>query len=62
MEKRMKTSITKFISVTLLSLIFVMTNALAMHHKSAKLDIVETATSNPDVVNLKRPPQLSYFL
>ena len=43
----MKTSITKFISVTILSLIFVMTNAFAMHHESAKLDIVETAASNP---------------
>ena len=47
MEKTMKTSITKFISVTILSLIFVMTNAFAMHHESAKLDIVETAASNP---------------
>ncbi len=43
----MKTSITKFVSVALLSLTFLTTSAFAMHHKSAKLDIVETAASNP---------------
>ena len=46
-EKRMKTSITKFVSVAILSLTFLTTSAFAMHHKSAKLDIVETAASNP---------------
>ena len=43
----MKTSFTKFISVAILSLTFLTASASAMHHKSAKLDIVETAASNP---------------
>ena len=51
-EKRMKTSITKFVSVAILSLTFFTTSAFAMHHKSAKLDIVETAASNPAFITL----------
>jgi uncharacterized surface protein with fasciclin (FAS1) repeats len=43
----MKTFITKFASIAALSLVLLSTSALAMHHKSAKMDIVETAASNP---------------
>ena len=43
----MKISITKFVSIAALSLTLLSASALAMHHKSAKLDIVETAASNP---------------
>jgi uncharacterized surface protein with fasciclin (FAS1) repeats len=47
MEKKMKVFITKFVSIAVLSLSLLTTSAFAMHHKSAKLDIVETAASNP---------------
>ncbi|MGK0305012.1 MAG: putative surface protein with fasciclin (FAS1) repeats [Gammaproteobacteria bacterium] len=47
MEKKMKFFITKFVSIAVLSLSILTTSAFAMHHKSAKLDIVETAASNP---------------
>jgi uncharacterized surface protein with fasciclin (FAS1) repeats len=43
----MKTFITKFVSIAALSLALLSTSALAMHHKSVKMDIVETAASNP---------------
>jgi uncharacterized surface protein with fasciclin (FAS1) repeats len=43
----MKTFITKFVSIAVLSVTLLSTNVLAMHHKSAKMDIVETAASNP---------------
>jgi uncharacterized surface protein with fasciclin (FAS1) repeats len=43
----MKTFITKFVSIAALSLALLSTSSLAMHHKSAKMDIVETAASNP---------------
>jgi uncharacterized surface protein with fasciclin (FAS1) repeats len=46
-EKKMKFFITKFVSIAVLSLSILTTSAFAMHHKSAKLDIVETAASNP---------------
>ena len=43
----MKVFITKFVSIAVLSLSLLTTSAFAMHHKSSKLDIVETAASNP---------------
>ncbi|AGH43676.1 fasciclin domain-containing protein [Paraglaciecola psychrophila] len=43
----MKFFITKFVSIAVLSLSILTTSAFAMHHKSANLDIVETAASNP---------------
>jgi len=46
-EKKMKVFITKFVSIAMLSLSLLSISAFAMHHKSAKLDIVETAASNP---------------
>ena len=48
----MKTFITKFVSITVLSLTLFSAGALAMHHKSAKLDIIETAVSNPEFSTL----------
>jgi uncharacterized surface protein with fasciclin (FAS1) repeats len=48
----MKTLFTKFVSITVLSLALVTASVSAMHHKSAKMDIVETAASNPDFSTL----------
>lgn len=48
----MKMFITKFVSIAVLSLTLLSTSASAMHHKSAKLDIVETAAGNPEFSTL----------
>lgn len=48
----MKIFFTKFGSVSLLCLAFFSVNALATHHKSERLDIVETALSNPALTTL----------
>ena len=44
--------LTKFISVTVLSLTFVTATAMATQHESEKLDIVETVLSNPSFTTL----------
>jgi len=48
----MKMLFSKFGSISLLCLVFFSANGLATHHKSERLDIVETAMSNPALTTL----------
>jgi uncharacterized surface protein with fasciclin (FAS1) repeats len=48
----MKVFLTKCIAVAVLALTFVTASAIATHHKSEKLDIIETALSNPSLTTL----------
>jgi uncharacterized surface protein with fasciclin (FAS1) repeats len=48
----MKVFLTKCIAVAVLTLTFVTASAVAMHHKSEKLDIIETALNNPSLTTL----------
>jgi uncharacterized surface protein with fasciclin (FAS1) repeats len=51
-RKIMKGFLTKCISVAVLSLNFVTASAMATHHESEKLDMVETVLSNPSFTTL----------
>jgi uncharacterized surface protein with fasciclin (FAS1) repeats len=51
-RKIMKGFLTKCISVALLSLTFVTASAMATHHESEKLDMMETVLSNPSFTTL----------
>jgi len=48
----MRVFLTKCIAVAVLALTFVTASAVATHHKSEKLNIIETALSNPSLTTL----------
>jgi uncharacterized surface protein with fasciclin (FAS1) repeats len=48
----MKVFLTKCIAVAVLTLTFVTASAAVTHHKSEKLDIIETALNNPSLTTL----------